>query len=397
MPPREFYFNADFDPSLHGRPTLLETGDETYLHEMAWHFAFACAEGDSLIVHKPWPGDFPEYLVGKGLHLPRTVVAPDFTPSAAFHPFGWNAHAESLAVRYSEARSRPALAAVKRVNSRAFALELEREAAGSEDEVGALFADPQSLAAFVAGHKRAPGWVAKGEHGHAGIANRRVPSGALSAEDRTALMALFADHGRVVLEPWHERLHNMAALFTSTPAGAVEGFAGHALINSRDGAFLGVQVAPNRQPPDPWLPALRAHAGRLAERLAAAGYWGPVGVDAYVWQSPAGPRLRPLVDINARLSMAMPAHGLAARLPGRHVHWSWSKPRKLRLPSDYAALDTALGSDAYEPRARRGILAVSPVFLPEGRPKRIGFAMVGEDAADLAGLRETFANALGRN
>jgi hypothetical protein len=123
-----------------------------------------------------------------------------------------------------------------------------------------------------------------------------------------------------------------------------------------------------------------------------------IWVIAYVYHSPAGLRLRPLVDLNVRRSMAEPAHGLSRRLPGRFLRWIWHKPRKLRMPAGYPDLDARLGPAAFDPVRREGILAVSPLFREEnaGAPRRVGFALVAESEDGLAHLQTAFAAALGR-
>jgi hypothetical protein len=408
---REFYLNADFDPSLRGAPSLLETADPTYLHEMSWHYLFAAGAGDSLIVHRELPGDFLEYLDAKGLALPRLVLHPAFTPSSLFTPFGWNPHAEGLAARYADIPAHPDPRIVRVANSRAFNLEVEREW-GGPDVQGRLFRTLESLEDFLISAQEPLGWVAKGNHGHAGTANRRVPSGPPAEADRAALAALFDGHGQVVLEPWHERLLDMSVGFTVGKAGVIRDFRGHVLLNSRDGAFLGVKILPGRRPPEPWDQALEASAEELGKALDALGYFGPVGVDAYIRNSPRGPRLRPLVDINARHSMSLPAHGLADRIPGKTLLWMWSKPRKLDLPPGYREFDARLGKLAFDPATREGILAVSPLSYAEGRkhpgdgrsrpgdgsvrPKRVGFLLSAGDDAGLEVLQAGFSRALGR-
>ena len=403
-PAREYWLNADFDRSLGGLPPLVSSADPTYVHEMAWHFLFAGEAGDSLLVHRPLPEDFLAYLDSKGLRPPRILLHPAFTRESVFHPFGWNRQAEELGARYHHLPSHPALAAVKQANSRAFSLGLER--AGDRDCAATLCGNTETVAGLLAGRPATEAWLLKGEHGYAGTANHRLPGGPLGAEDRNRAEAIFAEHGRAVLEPWHARLLDMAVTFHADPDGSIADFRGHVLLNSRDGAFLGVQINPDRLPPEPWREALMENAAMLAKALASIGYHGPVGIDAYVHKTPDGPRLRPLVDVNARLSMALPAHGLARRLPGRHLLWTWTKPRKLRLPADYAALDAALGPDAFDPSRGRGILAVSPIRLEEGprrgpedslRPRRVGFALIAPDEAGLAELREAFSRALGRS
>jgi hypothetical protein len=406
VPSREYYLNADFDLSLRGRPSLLESADPTFVHEMAWHFLFAAKPEDSLIVHRPLPQDFLGYLASKGMALPRLVLDPGFSPDAEFTPFGWNPHTAGLAERYSHPPAHPDPETVKTANSRAFGIEVERDWYASHQGYGTLFVTQGDLESFLRDRIGPNGWVIKGNHGHAGTANVRVPSGEASAETRAALARLFEEHGRVVAEPWDERVLDLAIHFTIERGGGVTGFRGHRLLNSRDGAFLGVEIAPSRMPPEAWVQALQASARTAAQALHGIGYFGPVSIDAYVYATPDGPRLRPLVDINARRSMAMPAHGLADRLPGKTLQWTWSKPRKLRLPEDYRALDERLGPLAFDRISGTGILATSPIRLDAAarrnaseavRPKRVGFLLSADDAAGLDRLRNGFTTALGRD
>lgn len=393
---REYFVNTDFDSTL---GVADEAGtDNAYLREMPWHFMFAAQPDESVLAHQGLPAEFLAYIQAKGLGLPHMVLHPAHTPEAEFVPFGWNAQAVKMASRYRRPPGIPDLAAVKTANARAFALDLEREWF-PESCRGHVIESLPALIDFLSARSPSEGWVAKGDHGYAGTANRRLTGGPLSDAEVRRIGPLFSAHGRIVLEPWDERSSDMAMLFRVSDHGAAEGFRGHGLRNSRDGAFLAVDVAPDRMPPAPWADELRGHAARLAQALSRIGYAGPVGVDAYAYRAPAGSRLRPLVDINARLSMAMPAHGLSERLPGRFIRWSWHKPRKLRMPVSYADLETRLGSAAFDAGKREGILAVSPLFReagPDAKPKRVGFALVAADAPGLEALQAAFDSRLGR-
>jgi hypothetical protein len=63
-----------------------------------------------------------------------------------------------------------------------------------------------------------------------------------------------------------------------------------------------------------WRSELENAAERAAEALFRAGYFGPFGIDAYIWRTPAGGRaLNALGELNARYTMGYPV-GMA---PGR--------------------------------------------------------------------------------
>lgn len=413
---RDFYLNADFDSTLRGGTSALDGKDHGFVHEMSRHYLFAAdpaQKGDAVILHAPLPRDFRDYMAAMGLGLPETLLHPDFRADAEFTPFGWNAHAERLNARYAEPALHPGIGIVRKANSRAFGLALEGGAGSPWGAVPAgLFATLGDLEAHMRDHPSPTGWMAKGNHGHAGTANRRLfpvrpadPSrqdvlAVLAAEDRHALECLFGENGAVVLEPWHDRILDMAVNFRVDREGRVHDWVGHELATSRDGSFLGVEVAPSRLPPEPWTEELHSSSRELARALHGIGYFGPVGVDAYAWDDGGTPRLRPWVDINARLSMALPAHGLARRLPGRHVFWFWAKPRKLSLPATFEQLVERLGVHAFRPGRGTGILAVSPLRLeppsPSLAPKRVSFALCAEDEAELETLRAAFEDALGR-
>jgi hypothetical protein len=406
---REYFLNADFDPTLRGDASLLETTAGTFLHEMAWHYLFAAGESDSVVIHQPLPQNFIDYISRKEIALPRTILHPEYSPNSQFTPFGWNDYTIRRLAIYSKNLQHPPIETIKLANSRVFHQGLEKrwvEEDGlpwSMDEEGGIFATWASLEKFLHEHPRPKGWMLKGNHGHAGTANRHIPAGPLNATDQKNLALILVEHGKVALEPWHERVLDMSANFWVDPGGAISDFRGHELFNSRDGTFLGVKLIPNRQAPSPWDEGLRITGDRLGKALADIGYFGPVSMDAYVWQSQQGPQLRPLVDINARYSMALPIHGLGRRLPGKTLLWIWMKPRKLRLPdptgkNDYEALDASLGKNAFSPASQTGILATSPVWNTDHRNpvKRIGFLISADGEDQLAYLRQAFALALGR-
>jgi hypothetical protein len=124
---------------------------------------------------------------------------------------------------------------------------------------------------------------------------------------------------QVVVEPWLERLVDFSAQLEMEPTGLrLLGYTG--LVTDARGQFLANTAAPNfaRALPPAVLDCFREQRGAAGElrevfdalfrglesELKAAGYLGPVGVDAFVYRDTAGrARLKPVVEINPRHTM----------------------------------------------------------------------------------------------
>ena len=122
--------------------------------------------------------------------------------------------------------------------------------------------------------------------------------------DPGRVAGLLAIHGELVVEPWLERVADLA-ICGDTEAGCLPP---HRLVTSPRGTFRGIELA-LAEPCD----ELIRVAGAVANALTSAGYHGPFGVDAFVH---AG-GLHPLCEINARYTFGHVAHGLATRMGAR--------------------------------------------------------------------------------
>jgi len=163
----------------------------------------------------------------------------------------------------------------------------------------------------------------------------------------------------------------------------------HEVVNTADGAFIGAVFDGGSKVLEPWLPAMDEAAATVARLLAEAGYFGPVCLDAFVWEDGGTLRLRPVVDLNARLHISTQALRVWREWGGdRVVYWRFFSARKLRLPADYRELEEALGEEAFDPGARRGVLLTSPLCLGEGgrRPGRFGILMAGDSREEAEGM-----------
>jgi hypothetical protein len=148
-------------------------------------------------------------------------------------------------------------------------------------------------------------------------------------------MADAFDAGRMlVVEPWLEREADFSAQYEMTGSRLhLVGFTD--LFNDQRGQFSANGAAPGfaRKPSSRICGALGdvPDAGgkltrifeiirrRLEMALSDAGHAGPVGIDAFVYRTPDGPRLKPVVEINPRHTMGRLLLELMRRAaPGTH-------------------------------------------------------------------------------
>jgi hypothetical protein len=393
---REYEFNADFDLSLRARWRGPKNSTELrQIDEMALHVALVGDSDDSVRLPADLPEEFLVYLSDHGLRLPELTVRPRIRGHQSFQPFGWNLAAAELNRRYERPVEHPPLDVVRAVNARSFAARIEREMPGRPFQLGE-FASVSRLADHLQDSGSwSSGWIAKSQHGNAGLGNRRLSSGELSDVDRRWLDTIFAEDDLVFLEPWVQRAADLCTIFEVDPHGTIVDLSVHEVVNTADGAFIGALFDTGSGPRARWLDELVLGAEAVAERLSAKGYSGPVCLDSFVWQDGDSHRLRRLADLNARLHMSRPARRLWKLWDSRPVvYWRFFARRKLRLPGSFDELRAALGSDAYDSDSGRGTLVTSPLWIvASGRrvvPRKLGVLMVDETRAEVMAQEQRF-------
>lgn len=387
-PGREWFCNAEFDLTLtpDPSPTQWERGEErkketvtprllNVAREMAWQLWPALAKGDRLLVPSAPPQDYLDYLMNLGFDLPEFALKSD--PNHVFTPFGWNQEASDLNQRHSHPSEHPELAVVAKVNSREFSLQLEAEWGAhfcrTSEELKKWFVTAASGR-----------WVAKGNHGHAGIGQLRFSLPEEAGEIQAALNRILEAQGGLVLEPEQKILVEFGCLFLLSKQGSILASRCHRLLSFSGGGFAGALWLPRDSEFLRWQSAIEKSLSDIAIRLHREGYFGPVGVDVYAWQNGDEVRFRPLVDLNARCSMALPVHGLSRRFPDRAILIS-QIPSSVPLPKSPVELQNRLGDLHFNPAAKRGVFLITPL-MPG--PRRHAFAFIGEDESDVKALQQ---------
>lgn len=209
----------------------------------------------------------------------------------------------------------PTHEAVCRVQSRVFSLALEQRLESALPG-SALITDLPSLTRACAQH--AQPFVLKHPFGVAGRARvfGHPAEGGLSAGALRWCEKVLAHHP-LVLEPWVERVQDFGTQFWIPEQGAPLWLGTLELLNEANGTFRGHRLpalAPEQLPT-----GLIECSLKVCEAARQAGYWGPLGIDSFTFRHAEGIRLRPVVELNARLTMGMVALGLAQQLPPERV------------------------------------------------------------------------------
>ncbi len=381
---REYFVNANFDLSLRpNRKAETVDGRGQQASEMPFHLLYLGIDGDSVLVDVEPDEDFLAYLGRAGLSRPVTCVLPGLSLDAQFVPFGWNKEAAKVNGSYARPASHPPLDVVKRVNGRRFAAKIERELFQG-DEVLGVFHSMDEIEACIASRPPHEEWLLKSEHGNAGLGNRRLRSSKLSQSDREVIRRLLAEDACVMVERWRHRVLDIATVFELDSDGTVKDLYAYEVVNTADGAYIGSIFDHASEILDPWIPEVTDVALQVAGRLAEEGYFGPVCLDHFVWSEGNDRRLRPLADLNARLQVSAPILSLWRSWDAdRVVYWRLFASRRLRLPSDYLELETALGGAAFDAESRRGILVTSPFEVAGKRLRRIGVLLVADSRTEV--------------
>jgi len=170
--------------------------------------------------------------------------------------------------------------------------------------------------------------VAKAPFGAAGQKNRKF-----STSTPEILHRILAQQGAVVIEPWLSRVFDFSVHYDRTEAGMPR-VAFVQLENDRRGQFQACAASGKfcRGVPPEITRFLMSGAlavydseipNKLEPLLGAAGYLGPVGIDAFVYRAPDGTlRLRSIVEMNPRFTMGRLTWELMRRVAhGRTVRF----------------------------------------------------------------------------
>ncbi len=165
----------------------------------------------------------------------------------------------------------------------------------------------------------------------------RIAGEEMSPTQQQRVDSVLAKQGTVVVEPWLDKRCDLSWQMEVGPNGKASILGGTRFLTDARGQYRGSVIGRYLDAVDTGVVKclfgggrksrrlhrmLDALTARVAKRLAAAGYSGPAGIDAFIYRGSTGLRLKPLVEINPRYTMGCIALALNKHLcTGRVGLW----------------------------------------------------------------------------
>jgi len=384
--PKIFYGNFEFEHELESTGYRPPARIQEMSAQLATHLIALSQDGDAVWSPLEIPESFLDAVARAGLAKVRCIglsdhVGTESVEKLVFAPWGFSPDSNQFAQSRNWGADSPEVVVVRQVNDRAFGFELEREfecglpgiaRVSSRDDL--LEAIRNASAIFQTPESRLR-WVVKSRFGMA--SRERILGTGTQLDDPSAgwLWKQFQKNGLALFEPW---------MACEDELGVRE-FSTQWVIPQSDKlpVLLGwTEIQTERSgTPSAWfrpvcvpfadcefrsaLPILKA----AVDRVAAAGYFGPIGIDSMRFPLPGqdsepaargetAMTIRPLQDINARYTMGRVALELAERLaPDRDAAW-------LQLPTKWLCrvLNVSSAEDASKLYSERGVDISEPLL-----------------------------------
>lgn len=284
---------------------------------LAPHLLWLARAGDALLLREPWSAELQREARQREVALVSPQSATRL-PTHLFTPWGWTPGAVAAGAQVGAIVSPPvSFATVARVNSKLWshALEVELGWAQTGAAVAATIAELRDAVARAC-PRADDKWVIKSPFGFA-ARDRVLGRGPTLARPQATWCTRRLTKGeRLIFQPWLEVVREYGIVLEISPAGTYEL---HGISDLQtNGAGTGKGYILGRPPTPQRMTELENIAATVSARLFAAGYCGPVGIDAL--EHTRG--LHPLLEINARYTMGFVAVAAERSLkPAMPMFW----------------------------------------------------------------------------
>ncbi|MCB1136285.1 MAG: hypothetical protein KDK78_08465 [Chlamydiia bacterium] len=243
----------------------------------------------------------PEYIDALQQHplmrdqrLPELRLIEDYDPSLPLECWGW---APSLRRFIHEM---PSAEAVALANSKAFSF-----AQCPSLPKATLLKTESDLRQWLLSFEGPK--ILKSCFGVAGGGRKRIDGSDASKAVLRFCEAEWKAQRPVLAEPWVERILDFSSQWMLYPDGSHAFYCLSMMDNSASGVYQGTTIGPKDWAKTQIGPYADRHLELCQDTLKAlhqAGYWGPLGVDAMLYNWDGALALHPIVEINARGTMS---------------------------------------------------------------------------------------------
>ena len=386
--PRLFLSNFDFEHAL-AAESAQPNRQPAAAHRPEWAQRFnreltplwiaVAEESDRIWAPFDVEESFSRQLADAGFPSVHFVGNPgEIEPHLQITPWGFTQESRDLAARWGCSISAPDAEIIRRANSRRTSWQWEQEWGVGLEFSHFVGSSAELQAALSALPGEECSWIVKAEYGMSGRerflgTGRHGPPALLKWADKRL------QHDRcLIVEQWVRSLAEISLHWTITADRAVT-FAGCVeLVSSERGQYQASRCCKPQELPTEFRAAYR-DSQRAAESLAEEGYFGPLGIDAMLYQDRTErPRVRPLQDINARYTMGRLCLGFARVLPAESC-WSWLH-RNWPTDESRSVRDWLAAAERRLPRQTR-VVRTSP-FTIDGQPTRHGTLLLVADCRE---------------
>lgn len=332
--------NPTFETELEGSPRKLPQALAELVDELSLLSGLAAARDDVILVNRPVPRNQLPISLQTGRYLTEAELQRELDGLSTAErqrwrllPWGWSPSAIKRVRTLELSQSVPDPQAVRWVNTREFAaaddVTVTETGELCESRCGWLCrSEAEVLAALQACEQAGNGqWVIKANISHA-ARNRLLGAGAvLTASQRQWLQRRLVAGECVSVEPWVERIAECGLQWSigdgdgacaGEPPTTIEFRGACVMLTDRGGEYRGSVIRHTAAAAAWWRPA-EMWGRRIAERAAACGFRGPLGIDCMLFRRRGRLELRVAHDINGRQTMGRLALALRRWLGASEV------------------------------------------------------------------------------
>lgn len=327
---RFFLGNFDFEHQLASEVYAAPGGATPALNATFASCWIGLAEEDDLLF---LPGsvspDFVMRLSEAG--LPRVELTNQWptreqAAELEFVPWGWSDAVQRIAADKGFQFESPDLRAVQTVNARTFSFACEQEwglALPGSCQVNDLTELEAAVCQLQQQEAESENtWVVKANFSMSARERMLGRGTQLTDQMRGWAAKRFAQGQPLFVEPWVKRTAEAGLQFFIPREGEPQWMGLALLLSDERGQYRGSRISVDASTLSEWQPAIEV-GQRVAQRAQAAGYFGPLGMDAMQFSDQRGEqRWRPIQDVNARYTMGRLALGFSQFLqPHQAASW----------------------------------------------------------------------------